>query len=157
MAVFINNSFLKLSELNPWIESTSKLDWDHTFKAYGGIRGNISQLVNFSTQVTWQKFDQMFFLVNVQDGINPALPYNKFAPIYDGGSIFGISGEVTFAIGEKVNLLLGATYNAYSLDSLAEAYHKPSSEVKLGLSFLATKKIRIWSEIYYYGETYCSR
>ena len=145
-------SFLKLTELNPWVGSTTQLKWDRTFKAYGGIRGNIAQKVNFSAQVTWQKFNNMFFFVNVQDGIsNPNLPFNKFAAIYDAGSVFGVSGEISFAAGEKVNVLLGAKYNAYSLDSLAEPYHKPSSEVKLGLSFLAAKKIRIWSEVYYYG------
>lgn len=145
-------SYFKLSQINPWVESTVKLKWGRAFKAYGGIRGNISQKVNFSAQVMWQKFNNMYFFVNVQDGTSiPNLPFNKFNAIYDNGSVFGISGELSFAAGEKVAVLLGAKYNAYSLDSLPEPYHKPSSEVKLGLSFLATKKIGIWSEIYYYG------
>jgi hypothetical protein len=147
------HSYLELTELNPWLSSTASLKWDRMFKAYGGIRGNISQKVNYSVQVYWQKFNDMFFFVNVQDGmVSPLLPYNKFTTIYDEGSMFGITGELTYAASDKVNLLLEATFNSYSLDSLSEAYHKPSSKIKLGASFKATKKIRVWSELYYYGK-----
>ncbi len=146
-------SFLKLTELNPWVGSTTNLKWDHAFKAYGGIRGNFGQKVNYSAQVSWKKFNEMYFFINVQDGVsNPKLPYNKFDAVYDGGSVFGVSGEVTYAASEKVNVLFGAKYNAYSLDSLESPYHKPSSEVMLGISFLATSKMKIWSEVYYYGK-----
>ncbi len=150
------NSFLNLSEINPWVGSTVQLNWNHSFKAYGGIRGNIAQKVNFSAQVSWEKFNNMFFFVNVPDDtiINYliAVPFNKFGVLYDNGSLFAISGEITYAAGEKVNLMFGAKYNTYSLDSLDKPYHKPSSEVKFGISFLATKKIRIWSDVYYYGK-----
>ncbi len=147
------HSYLELSELNPWIGSTTPLMWDRMFKAYGGIRGNISQKVNFSAQVYWQKFNDMFFFINVQDGMSsPLLPYNKFTAVYDEGSLFGITGEVTYSASDKLNLLVKAELNTYSLDSLSEAYHKPSSKVKLGVSYKVTEKITIWSELYYYGK-----
>lgn len=150
------NSFLKMSELNPWVSSTIPTAWDHSFKAYGGIRGNISQKVNFSAQVSWVKFNNMFFFVNVPDDtiINYliAVPFNKFEILYDKGSVFGVSGEITYGAGEKVNIMFGAKYNKYTLDSIDSPYHKPSSEVKLGVSFLATKKLRFWSDVFYYGK-----
>lgn len=150
------NSFLKLSELNPWASSTIPTSWDNTFKAYGGIRGNIAQKVNFSVQVSWEKFNNMFFFVNVPDDttINylPAVPFNKFSVINDKGSVFGVSGEITYAASDKINLMFGAKYSSYSLDSLASPYQKPISKIKIGASFLITKKIRIWTDIYYYGK-----
>ncbi|MBC8321825.1 MAG: hypothetical protein H8E34_14020 [Bacteroidetes bacterium] len=150
------HSFLKLSELNPWVGSTIPLGWDHIFKAYAGIRGNIAQKVNFSTQVTWEKFNNMFFFVNVPDDTIIiyliTVPFNKFSALYDKGSVLAVSGEITYAAGEKVNILIGGKYNIYTLDSLADAYHKPTSEIKLGVSFLITKKLLIWSEAYYYGK-----
>jgi hypothetical protein len=150
------NSFLMLSELNPWVSSTIPITWDHTFKAYGGIRGNIAQKVNFSVQVSWQKFNNMFFFVNVPDATTfnylVAIPFNKFSTIHDKGSVFGVSGELTFAASQKVNIMLGAVYNSYTLDSLDSPYHKPTSKIKLGASFLTTKKLRIWTDIYYYGK-----
>lgn len=150
------NSFFTMSELNPWASSTITTNWDHTFKAYAGIRGNIAQKLNFNAQVSWEKFNNMFFFVNFPDdtAINylVATPFNKFEAVYDKGSIFGISGEITYSASEKVNVMFGAKYNAYSLDSLNSAYHKPTSHVKLGLSFLATKKLRVWADMYYYGK-----
>lgn len=149
------NSFLILSKLNPWVGSTIPLKWDRSFTFYGGIRGNIAQKVNFSTQVSLEKFNNMFFFVNVPDdtitGYVPGVPYNKFDTWYDKGSKFTINGELTFAASDKVNILFGAKYNTYSLDSLDKPYQKPTSVVKFGISFIATKKIRIWSDVYYYG------
>jgi hypothetical protein len=148
-------AFLTLSEINPWVGSTVPLKWDHSFKFYGGIRGNIAQKVNFSAQVSWEKFNNMFFFINVPDdtvvGYIAGVPYNKFGVLYDKGSKFVVSAEITYALGERINILFGAKYNLYSLDSLAKPYQKPSSIIKFGASFLATKKIRIWSDIYYYG------
>ncbi len=149
------NSFLVLSELNPWVGSTIPLKWDHSFKTYTGIRGNIAQKVNFSVQVSWEKFNNMFFFVNMADdtisGYIPGVPYNKFEALYDKGSKVSIVAELTFAASDKVNILFGAKYNTYSLDSLPSPYQKPTSVIKFGVSVLVTKKIRIWSDVYYYG------
>jgi len=149
-------SFLQLSTINPWVSSTISTNWDNTFKAYGGIRGNISNKVNYSAQISWQKFNNMYFFVNVPNDtvINYLVPepFNKFEAIYDKGSVTTISGEITYAASDKVNVNVGASYNAYSLDSLNSPYHKPISKVKLGVSFLATEKIRIWVDAYYYGK-----
>ncbi len=146
------HSFYQLTQLNPWTESTTDLEWGRNFNAYGGIRGNISQKVVCSAQLSWKKFNNMFFFINVPDGTLPQMPYNKFTAIYDKGSLFGISGEVTFAANKKVNLIAAAKYNIYTMDSISEAYHKPSSEIKFGISVMATKKLKIWSEVYYYGK-----
>lgn len=149
-------SFLMLSELNPWVSSTISTNWDNTFKAYGGLRGNIANKVNYSFQASWQKFNNMFFFVNYPNdtSINYLLsvPFNKFIVIHDKGSVFTVSGEITYAASSKIDVNFGAKYNAYSLDSLDSPYHKPSSEIKLGFSFMATPKIRIWSDVYYYGK-----
>jgi len=141
------HSFYKLTELNPWMQSISPMRWGRNFTAYGGIRGNFSQKVNYSAKISWQKFNNMFFFVNTQ-----AIPYNEFTPVYDNGSVFGISGEVTYAASKTVNVLAGIKFNTYSLDSLSDAYHKPSSEIKFGISVLTFKKLKIWSEVYYYGK-----
>ena len=148
-------SFLMLSSLNPWISSDIATNWDNTFKAYGGIRGNIANKVNYSVQASWHKFNNMFFFVNIPgDGsivVSPNIPYNKFTALYDGGSKFTVSGEITYAASSKMNVNFGAKYNSYSLNTLDSPYHKPISEINLGISFLATEKIRIWTDVYYYG------
>jgi len=144
-------SFLELSTLNPWVSSTIPTNWDNTFKAYGGVRGNISDKINYSAQVSWQKFNNMFFFVNDTNS-KTSEPFNKFEAIYDKGSITTVSGEISYAASEKIDVNFGAKYNAYSLDTLDSPYQKPISEVKLGVSFLATEKIRIWTDVYYFGK-----
>lgn len=146
------HSYYKLTDLNPWLESISPMEWGRNFTAYGGIRGNFAQKVNYSARLSWQKFNNLFFFVNTQDIAGPPFPYNKFTAVYDDGSIFGIAGEITYAANEKVNIIAGAKFNAYTLDSISDAYHKPSSEIKLGVSFLTFRKLSIWSEVYYYGK-----
>ncbi len=149
-------SFLDLSELNPWVSSTISTDWDRTFKAYAGIRGNVANKVNFSTQISWQKFYNMYFFVNFPDDtvINYLVntPFNKFITLHDDGSLFAISGEVTYLASKKVNINFGVVYNSYKLDSLQAPYHKPTSKIKLGISFMVTEKIKIWSDVYLYGK-----
>ncbi len=150
-------SFKMLAELNPWVSSTISTQWDHTFKAYGGFRGNIAEKVNYSTQVTWEKFNNMYFFYNVPDDttINYLIavpPLNKFDVLHDKGSVFGISMDLTYAATNKINIILGAKYKSYSLDSLSSPYQKPTTEVKLGASFMITEKVRAWTNIYYYGK-----
>jgi len=141
------HSFYELTELNPWMQSISPMRWGRNFTAYGGIRGNFAQKVNYSAKISWQKFNNMFFFVNSQ-----VIPFNEFTPVYDNGSVFGISGEVSYAASNTVDILAGVKFNTYSLDSLKDAYHKPSSEIKFGISVLTFKKLKIWSEVYYYGK-----
>lgn len=147
-----NNSILKLSTANPWIESLINTEWLRRFDVYGGIRGNFSQKVNYSAKVYWSKFKNMAFFVNVQDGINPSLPFNKFSAVYDGGSLISFDGEITYSASKKLNILASIKVYNYSLDSLSEPFHKPSSILKFGIKYMITSKISLWSDIYYYGE-----
>ncbi|MBT4190894.1 MAG: hypothetical protein HN593_10465 [Lentimicrobiaceae bacterium] len=147
-----NNSILKLSTANPWIESLINTQWIRRFDAYGGIRGNFSQKVNYSAKVSWSKFKNMAFFVNVQDGINPSLPFNKFSAVYDGGSLFSFDGEVTYSASERLSILASIKFYNYSLDSLSKPFNKPSNIVKFGISYMITSKINLWTEVYYYGE-----
>ena len=149
-------SYYKLSNLNPWVSSTINTNWDNTFKAFAGIRGNVANKINYSAQVSWQKFNNMFFFVNYPDAtsINYLIsePFNKFEALYDKGSVFSVSAQLTYAASEKLDVNFSAQFNSYSLDSLESAYHKPSSKIKLGVSFKATSKIRVWSDVFYYGK-----
>jgi len=65
---------------------------------------------------------------------------------------FVVSAQLTYAASEKLDVNFSAQFNSYSLDSLESAYHKPSSKIKLGVSFKATSKIRVWSDVFYYGK-----
>ena len=49
-----NNSYLTLSNDNPWVTSVIPTPVENEkIKVYGGIRGNIATKVNFNAEVDW--------------------------------------------------------------------------------------------------------
>lgn len=145
------NSYRNLSDENPWIQSIIKTEWQRHWNVYGGISGNISQKVNFSTQVFWKSFKNMAFFINTNDAGIATQPLNKFYALYDNGNVFGGNVELTLSASKMVNIFTGFTYNSYSLDSLPFAYQKPTTEFKLGAEVKITEKITAWGEVFYYG------
>ena len=100
----------------------------------------------------------MPFFINTTtlgDDIWPiAGPAIKFNTVNDNGSVFNVNAELTYTLGDMLKLWLTGSYDAYSLDSLAQPYHKPISVVSVGGSYLIKKKVNIWLEGFYYGKRY---
>jgi outer membrane receptor protein involved in Fe transport len=129
---------------------------------FGGLRGNIAKKLGYNLEVRWSKFEDMAFFINKSEyGIQPdtLIPIwlrtnNKFSIIHDNGSLFTVKGELSLAADAYLNVWFGGEYNTYSLDNLSQPYHKPLSSVKLGASYLFVKKLKVWTEMYYYGKRY---
>jgi len=161
----IKNSFLSLSDQNPWIVSTvqagypkkDQFRYQHNqFDISGGIRGNIAQQFGFNLQVRFLFFKDMPFFINTSGTTSymSSLPLNKFMVIYDDGNLLNFSGEFTYQFGGNVKMWLKGEYNTYSLDSITQPYHKPISLVSLGGSYTIKKKVNIWIEAFLSGKRY---
>ena len=159
------NSFLNLTTENPWFTAygipDTNLRWQNNkIIVFGGVRGNIAKKLGFNLEVRWQKFEDMAFFVNISEyGVqsDPIIPLwigtqNKFTALHDNGSLFAVKGDLTYMVNQQFKMWLGGQYNAYSLDTLPQPYHKPLTEVKLGASYLFVKKLKVWTELYYYGK-----
>ena len=79
---------------------------------------------------------------------------NKFTVLYDTGSLFSFSGELSYALGTELKIWLNGAYNSYSLDTLAQPYHKTLSRIGLGASYLIKKKVNVQTEIFSVGKRY---
>ncbi len=149
----VKNSFLKMSTENPWVTSVIPVTWQNNqFDVYGGIRGNIARSFGFNLKAAWLKFKNMPFYVNRRD--NGAAPFNKFTVEFDDGSVFTVSGELTYTLKDNLKLWLSGEYNNYSLDTLAQPWHKPLSKITFGGSYLIAKKVFVWTELFSYGKRY---
>lgn len=153
----IKNSYLGLTTVNPWVTSVIPINWQRNkLRAFGGLRGNIARQLGFNIEVSWLNFENMPFFINITDDpIWPSqAPLNKFTTTLDNGTVFTISGELTYSLARELKLWLSGAYNIYSLDSLAQPYHKPISKIGLGGSYLIKKKVNIRAGFYSYGKRY---
>ncbi|NOX85611.1 MAG: hypothetical protein GXO86_06565, partial [Chlorobi bacterium] len=150
----VKNSFLKMSTENPWVISVVPVSWQNNqFDVYGGFRGNIARSFGFNLKAGWLKFKNMAFFVNTGDFFG-AGPYNKFTVEFDDGSLFTVSGELSYTLKDNLKLWLSGEYNIYSLDTLAQPWHKPLSIITFGGSYLIAKKVFVWTELFSYGKRY---
>ncbi|MCF6169766.1 MAG: hypothetical protein L3J66_02155 [Bacteroidales bacterium] len=156
------NSYLNLTTVNPYFTPygipDTNLRWQNNkIVAFGGLRGNIVKKLAYNLEVRWSKFEDMAFFVNSARyygnfvGYGPA---NKFTILYDDGNRLTFKGELSYAVDSYLNVWFGGEYNSYSLDNLELAYHKPLSEINLGASYLFKRKLKVWTELFYYGKRY---
>lgn len=153
----IKNSFLELTTQNPWATSVVPVEWQNNkFNVYGGLRGNIARSFGFNLKAGWLKFKNMPFFVNISDFPwgPPYGPLNKFTAVFDDGSVFTFSGELTYNLKSNLKLWLSGEYNSYSLDSLPQPYHKPLTKIVFGGSYLIAKKVEVKAEALYYGKRF---
>lgn len=156
------NSYLDLTTENPYFTvynvPDTNLRWQNNkLIAFGGFRGNIAKKLGYNLEVRWSQFEDMAFFVN-----NPMYygnligfgPPNRFTILHDKGSLLSFKGDLSYAANKQLKVWLGGQYNAYSLDSLSQPYHKPLTEVKFGASYLFVKKLNVWTELYFYGKRY---
>lgn len=150
------HSYYELSNENHWVNPTIDTDWGRSYTLFGGIRGNIAKKVNYSAKLYWQNFKNEYFFINspFDKNISSAIsqPYNKFNTTYDDGSLFGFTADITYAATDKISVDGGISFISYSLDSLSEAYQKPTTTANIGFSYMVTKQLKATAAMYYYGE-----
>jgi hypothetical protein len=160
----VKNSFLSLSDQNPWMVTKIEARFqdnqfryqNNQFNISGGIRGNIARQLGFNLKAGFLVFKDMPFFINTTGtkSYDQSLPLNKFTVIYDKGTLLTFSGELTYQFGGNVKMWLKGEYNSYSLDSLNQPYQKPISLVSIGGSYLIKKKVNIWIEGFLSGKRY---
>ena len=152
---FVKNSFFDLSQENPWVSSTIPITWQkNQIRAFAGVRGNVAGQLGFNLELGWLKFENMpFFISHTDDVYWPVTaPALQFDALTDNGSVFSVNGELTYMPISDLNIWLSGRYDAYSLDSLPEPYHKPLTLISLGGSYIIKEKVKLWLEMFSYGK-----
>lgn len=81
--------------------------------------------------------------------LNDSINQEKLNVIYDNTSRFKFEGELIYNKLDKFSAVLNAKYYIYKLDSLVSAFHKPTLETKLGLSFVLIEKLTVQPEVFF--------
>jgi hypothetical protein len=83
-----------------------------------------------------------------------ATPYinNVFDVLYDDMKKLKFNGEITHTVGEKVNLLLGASVYKYTMTAFERSMAYASFDATLALSYQVTDRLRVATDIYAIGK-----
>jgi len=128
-----------LTTENPFVNSIMPLDFSNRYDFYGGVRGRISEIVDFNFGLKYQIINNMPFFVN--DSSN--FLGNTFDLVYDDAGVFRVYGELGFRSHTNFGLLLKAGYNSYSLDHELKPWHRPALDINLEAYYVIKEKLTL--------------
>lgn len=145
-----SNDYRFITSENPFILSTLHVNpTSYKISFTGGVRGKFTKSMPYNVFVKYASFDDMYFYIN---SFNPADSLeNRFDVIYDSGSMVNAHAELGLEQTENYFFLLSADYFTYSLDTLENAYHRPSLKVSLTGKYNIENKIIVTTDLFYNG------
>lgn len=154
-----HNYYSAIAYYNPFIDpEISVKNHFEKFRFFGGFDGKFSSRTNFKIQVDHSTYVGHPFYYMKQTIVGsptslPVAPYfnNVFDVLYDDMKKLKFNGEVTHIIGDKFNLLLGASVYKYTMANEPEAWYMPSFDATLALSYQVTDRLRVATDIYAIG------
>lgn len=160
-----HNYYSAVAYQNPFIDpELSVKNHFEKFRFYGGFAGKFASRTNFKLQVDHSTFigHPFFFLDKTTTFVTPdplsssmvpvTMHNNVFSVLYDDMNKLKFNGEITHTVGEKLNLLLGASVYKYKMAHEEEAWHMPSFDATLALSYQVTDRFRVATDIYAIGK-----
>ena len=160
-----HNYYSAIAYQNPFVNpEISVRNHFEKFRFYGGFDGKFSSRTNFKIQVDHSTYiGHPFFIMDkstVWADNNPLSSYGGTIPIYN--NVFGVvyddmkklkfNGEITHTVGEKLNLLVGASVYKYNMTTGEKPWHMPAFDATLALSYQVTDRLRVASDIYVLGK-----
>lgn len=122
----------------------------------GGIKGKFTPNFSYELQADYSNIKNQHFYCLENSIRNETFPTlyrdNTFQVMYDKVKQFRLSGELQYALNQQVDVRFNAKYHSYSLDSLAEAFLKPSFESSVSFYFDPEGPLRFTADINYIGE-----
>ena len=124
------------------------------YRFYGGFDGKFSSRTNFKLQVDHSTFvgHPFFYMKQYMIPQSDPMINNVFDVLYDDMKKLKFNGEITHMVGEKLNLLLGASVYKYTMAHEAEPWHLPAFDANLALSYQVTDRLRVATDIYAIGK-----
>ncbi|MCP4551273.1 MAG: hypothetical protein GY834_04360 [Bacteroidetes bacterium] len=148
---FSENSFKKLSDINPYINSIIPFTYQNNkIEVFGQINGKVVQGVDFDIFISSASIDNMPFFVN-----DPSKVYkNTFDVVFDNVNLFNT--RVTFSVQakESIKILFKANYYNYTMSKEFRPWHKPEYDLTLSAKFSVMDIIFIRGEIINYGKSF---
>ena len=142
------NTFYSLTQENPFMLSSVELKNTNTkYNVYGGVRGSISNKTSFNLSASKSRVvDMPLYFSDTTYSIG-----NRFDVVYDTLDIFNITGQLSYKLGDKLNVFGKAEYNMYSTVNQAYAWNLSPIEVTLGGIYDLQDKIIVRGDIFFVG------
>jgi len=129
------------------------------FRFFGGFDGRLSSKTNFKIQVDHSIFnDRPFYYLQGFDtpgafpGPGPDYVDNTFKVLYDSLNITKFNGEITYIVGDKINVLLSANIYKYKMTREAKAWNMPSFDATVTLNYMVNDRLSVAADIYAIGK-----
>ena len=142
----VKNNFHTLAEENPFITSAIiPLNTIEKLNIRAGMRGNFSSTIGFSAGVRYSTIENLQLFYNDLDY------FNKFNVLYDDAKVLNLNAEVIYKSNEKFALSLHVDQYNYKMDTEAEAWFRPNTEVALRADYNFRDKILVNAAIFARG------
>ncbi|MEI6487670.1 MAG: hypothetical protein WCP52_01840 [Bacteroidota bacterium] len=145
------NSYKLITDENPFVLSALKMtNTNQKYKLFGGIKGNITNTVSYSTQVSYASIGNMMLYVNdMKDLLS-----NRFNVIYDDAEELTAHGEVAYQLREKLRFSLRGDYYNYKMKTELRAWYTPQVKFTLTGNYNLSDKIVAKIELFYLDNQY---
>jgi hypothetical protein len=146
------NSMLNLTRINPFIVDTLTVNPANTKQNICvGMKGRISDELQFNINGQYQKTDNQHFFVN---DFTSTLQ-NRFNVVYSDIELYKFYAELDFDFKQNLEIRLYGTYNHYSwLKSIDHPWHIPAFKSGLYTAYNVTPQLKIHIETYVEGNRY---
>ncbi|RUT78239.1 hypothetical protein DLK05_09175 [Ancylomarina longa] len=152
------NKYKSIAKENSFIFSgLNVLPSNKKYRLYGGVKGSISSKASFSLTAEYAAIDQQYFFVKTDiyppDAVFFLPTYsNKFGVLYDDISLLKLQAEANIEWTDRLKLNSKFTFYHYSLNQLADAWHKPQFELNVNGNYQFTKELNFKVGVNIIGE-----
>lgn len=141
-------SFLRLSQQNPFVMSTIRLaNMNEWVKIKGGFKGAFTDNISYNAGASFSILSNMPYFVN--DTLN--FYRRGFDVVYDQTNWFQAYGELAFILGEKLFVTAKANYNLYTPSNLTNNWHKPFIDGNVSARYNFHDKLIFTADFYFIG------
>ncbi|MGC8865727.1 MAG: hypothetical protein ACP5O2_08410 [Bacteroidales bacterium] len=146
------NGMEALTGINPFAAPELPLNFrKNSFEFYGGVNTSLGRHLGFNASISNALFKNQAFFIN--DTLSYPL-FNRFAVVYDSGSLLRLRGEISYHRRESIHITLGAEYTTYNLDNELKPWHTPEFNAFATLRITALGKLILKSSFEYRGARY---
>ena len=150
------NNYSVIAKENPYVRPDQNVkNTKYRYILTGGIKGKFTPNFSYEFQADYASIKNQHFYYLENTIMNETVPTlyrnNTFQIMYDKVKQFTLGGELQYALNQEIDVRLNAKYHSYSLDSLAEAFLKPSFESSASLYFDPEGPLRFTADINFIG------
>ncbi len=141
------NSYKDMVGKNPFVSPNLIInETNQTYNAFLGIKGNLSNSVNYQLKTSYIKEkNKPFFMLNqskTSGNTLPLYPYeagNSFGLVYDEVTTFEMEAQLNLKITDEFSLNGNVIYSHYNTNILLVAFNLPSFQTQLKATYEANK------------------